>query len=80
MVKSNDVVLLKMLEEIEYLIDFSKSLTHEEFMASEGQKRIASMTLINIGELVRHLSKDFRNKNKHLYFDSAIKMRDISSW
>ena len=77
MVKNNLVVVQKMLAEINYILDFAKGIDHENFMSSENTRRIIAMTIINIGELVRHLSKDFRKEHRHIPFDGIIGMRDI---
>ena len=52
----NSAVLREMLEEIDFLQQDTKGVTREKFMANERLRRSVSMTLINIGELVRHLT------------------------
>ena len=75
---NNEVVLGKMLEEIDYLQDFITDLDFETFMNSEDKRRVVSMTLINLGELVRHLSKDFKNEHDDVLFDDILGLRKRS--
>ena len=75
----NSIILKKMLEEIEYLEGYIKDFDFDVFMQAEDKKRVVAMTLINIGELVRHLTKDFRKAAADLPFDDAIGLRDIAA-
>lgn len=75
----NIIILKKMLEEIDCLEGYTKEFDFDVFMQSEDKKRVVAMTLINIGELVRHLTKDFRKSAKDLPFDDAIGLRDIAA-
>jgi len=50
MVSERDMgILLKIIEEISYLTKTTTHLNQEKFLKSENYKRIATMTLINIG-------------------------------
>jgi len=75
----NTAVLKKMLEEIAYLQDYTKGMTEETFLDAEDKKRVVSMTLINMGELVRHFTKDFRKTVKTIPLDDIIGLRDIAA-
>ena len=72
-------VLKCMLDEIDYLQCYTKNLDVDAFMSNEDKKRVVSMTLINIGELSRHLSKEFKQANKHIPFKDIIGLRDIAA-
>jgi len=90
LLKRDKIILQKLLEEIVYLETTTKGFTLESFIANEDKKRVAAMTLINIGELVKNLSKEFiqsaqnfplneiralRNVAAHEYY--ALRFRDI---
>jgi len=75
----NRVVLGKMLEELKFLQEDVKNVDFDGFMNNERLKRSVAMTLINIGELVRHLEKDFRKSRTDLPFDDIIGLRDIAA-
>ena len=68
-----------MLEEIKYLEDFTKDLDFRTFLMSEDKRRVVSMTLINIGELVRHLTKEFRREQEDIPFDDILGLRDVAA-
>jgi len=59
LLKRDETILRKVLEEITYLETTMSGLTHETFVENEDKKRVAAMTLINMGELVKNLSVDF---------------------
>ena len=75
----NTTVLQEMLKEISYLESTTKGLTFDGFIRNEDKKRVVSMTLINIGELVRHLTNDFRKENSHIPFKDVLGLRDIAA-
>lgn len=75
----NLTVLKKMLDEIEFLNFDTKGVTFAAFMADERLKRSVSMTLINIGELIRHLTKEFRKSHSDIPFDDIIGLRDVAA-
>ena len=75
----NTGVLRKMLEEIDFLQTFTKVFGFEEYMQDEIKKQTVAMTFINLGELVRHLTKDFRKENSDMPFDEIIGLRDVAA-
>ena len=68
-------LLRKMLDEIQYMENDLASVAFTEFMKSERIKRATAMTLINIGELARRLSKKLRAATD-IPFDDIIGLRD----
>jgi len=76
---TKDVNTLKIiLREINYLQEETKDLSLETFMANEGKKRIAAMTLINIGELTRHLSTELKQSCKDIPFHEITATRNTA--
>jgi len=57
--KRDGIILKKVFEEITYLETTLTGFTRETFLANEDKKRVVAMTLLNMGELVKNLSKDF---------------------
>jgi len=53
-------MLDKMLYEVDYLVKKMTNATLEKFLSSEGKKRLAGMTFINIGEYMYRLSDEFK--------------------
>ena len=48
------------------------------FLTNEDKKRASAMTLINIGELVKNLSDEFRNEHKHIPWKEIAGFRDVA--
>ena len=59
LLKRDKIILQKVFEEITYLETTLKGFTLETFIANEDKKRVAAMTLLNMGELVKNLSIEF---------------------
>lgn len=51
----------------------------QAFLADERTKRAVCMTLINIGELVKSLSEEFRSVHHHIPWRSISGLRDIAA-
>ncbi|WP_341426357.1 DUF86 domain-containing protein [Anaerobranca californiensis] len=49
------------------------------FLEDERTKRVSCMTLINIGELVKNLTDDFKKKFNHVPWRAIAGMRDITA-
>ena len=72
-------VLKSMLEEIEFLQNDMSDVGRESFLNDERLKRSVSMTLINLGELANHLSKEFKKANGHIPFRGVIDLRNVAA-
>ncbi len=71
------IILNKILSEIHIIEQLVDEITQEDFKKCEKTKKAASMTLINIGELVKSLSEELRSKNDNIPWKSIAGMRDI---
>ena len=72
-------VLEKILKEIEHIEGFVKDMTFESFMQDEKTKRSVAMTLVNIGELMRLLSDDFKKQEPGIPYRAIMNMRNIAA-
>lgn len=52
-------ILEKILEEIAFLENLLENMSMDAFLKDETVKRAAAMAAINIGELAKHLSREF---------------------
>ncbi len=73
------VILNKILSEISISIQFMENITNDEFMSNELLKRAVGMTAINIGELVKNLSYDLREKYTNVPWKQISGFRDIAA-
>jgi uncharacterized protein with HEPN domain len=72
-------VLSKILEEAAVVVELIAEFEHDTFLADERTKRAVSLTLINIGELVKLLSDDFRETNKSIPWRKIAGLRDVAA-
>jgi len=68
--------LLDIENECEYLISKSKDLNYEDFLKNEELKRAFVRSLEIIGEAVRHISKEIRNKHSQIKWKSIVGIRN----
>jgi len=69
----------KVLKEIEVIEDFIRGFDLEKFEADERTKRAVCMTIINIGELTKSLTEEFKNIHVHIPWKAIAGMRDITA-
>ena len=72
-------IIRKILKEIEIIEDFIAEFDLEKFSSDERTKRAACMTIINIGELTKSLTEDFKNDYSNIPWKSIAGMRDITA-
>lgn len=79
MQRKDRTVLLKICDEINIALEMIGTDTFESFNENEMKKRAVCMTVINIGELVKNLSADFRLSNDHVPWKLIAGFRDIAA-
>jgi len=72
-------IVKKILEEINVAEAMIGTYDLDYFLSNEMAKRAACMTLINIGELSKNLTEQFRNDNNHIPWRAIAGMRDITA-
>lgn len=73
------MIILKVISEINIGCELLGAATLEEFLADEKLKRAVSMTVINIGELVKNITDDTRREYPHIQWKAIAGMRDIAA-
>ena len=68
--------LRHVMEEIEYLMDRSSNLTREDFLDDETLKRAFARSIEIIGEAVKKVPPDFKQKYPHIEWRAMAGMRD----
>ena len=79
MVNRDYEVLNKILDETNVIIELIKGFDCAAFLLDERTKRAVSMTLINIGELVKLLSDDFKQANTVIPWRKVAGLRDVAA-
>ena len=69
--------LKKIVSEINIGLEILADIPLENFLDNETLKRAIAMTAINIGELVKGLTDEFRRANSHVAWKEAAAFRDI---
>ncbi len=72
-------ILIKIIDELDIALEMIAGKDFDTFDSDEILKRAMCMTVINIGELVKALSDDFRIGHKHIPWKSIAGFRDIAA-
>jgi uncharacterized protein with HEPN domain len=72
-------IIKKILLEIDIIEELVNGFDFEKFIDHERTKRAVCMTLINIGELVKNLTEDFKFKYSCVPWREIAGMRDITA-
>ena len=73
------IVLEKILAEIAVADNLMGQIDLKGFLADEKLKRAISMTIINIGELVKNLDDDFRSEHPQIPWKAIAGFRDVAA-
>ena len=79
MERRDRIILQKVLEEIRIAQEMMDGCTSEQFRQNEMLMRAVSMTVINIGELVKSLSEGTRLSNPQIPWKAIAGFRDIAA-
>jgi len=77
--KRDKTLLLKILDEASIIADLIEGFNCDTFIKDEKTKRAVSMTLINIGELVKLVSDKLRQDNPSIPWRSIAGLRDVAA-
>ncbi len=72
-------IIKKIVSEIDMANDLLGDMILEAFEGDEKTKRAVCMTVINIGELVKNITDETRDKYKELPWKVAAGFRDIAA-
>ncbi|MGV8149819.1 MAG: DUF86 domain-containing protein [Alkaliphilus sp.] len=73
------LILVKIMKEIIIINTLVHKYDLERFLQDERTKRAVAMTLINIGELVKNLTEEFKSLHKDIPWKAIAGMRDITA-
>ena len=69
----------KILSEIGVARDLLRGISEEDFLCDERTARAVCMTLINIGELVKNLTTEWKDAHREIPWRAIAGMRDITA-
>ena len=79
MTSRDSQILTKILSEIAVAGQLIEGVTMEDFINDERTARAISMTLINIGELVKNLTSELKEAHMDIPWRAISGMRDITA-
>ncbi len=79
MQRKDGIIINKIVDELNIVLTAVGDMSFEEFNSQEMFKRGVCMTVINIGELVKNLSSEFRNDYNHIPWKDIAGFRDIAA-
>lgn len=75
----DETIICKVISEINIGCDMLGTSSLDEFINDEKLKRAVSMTVINIGELIKNITDDTRNEYPQIPWKAIAGMRDIAA-
>ena len=75
----DEVIICKVISEINIGCEMLGTSNLDEFKNDEKLKRAVSMTVINIGELIKNITDDTRKEYPHIPWKAIAGMRDIAA-
>ena len=72
-------IINRILKEIGIAMDMVKGVNEEAFLSDEKLKRAVCMTLINIGELVKNLTRELVDQHKEVPWREVAGFRDVAA-
>ena len=79
MERKDHIILTKVLSEIRIALNMMGDFSLEEFKENEMLMRAMGMTVINIGELVKNLSRDCRETYPQIPWKEIAGFRDVAA-
>lgn len=74
--KSNDVYLKHILDEINFLLQNTEGKSFEQFVEDDVLKRACARSFEIIGEAVKNISTEFRRKHRGIEWRNIAGLRD----
>ncbi|MBP3816465.1 MAG: DUF86 domain-containing protein [Firmicutes bacterium] len=73
------IILVKIISELNIALELISDTSQDDFTDNEMQKRAVSMTVINIGELVKSVTNETRTQYPEIAWREAAGFRDIAA-
>lgn len=75
----DEIIIKKVISEIEIGLEILGDTNLDSFLADEKLKRALGMTVINIGELVKNVTDETRKEHSRIPWKAIAGMRDITA-
>jgi len=77
--KRDRVILYKISDEAKIIANMLHDVDETAFLKNEEKMRAVCMTLVNIGELIKNMTDEFRNNNRHIPWRDLAGLRDVTA-
>jgi len=77
--KRENTILTKIIEEATTVSNMLHGVDEQGFLANDEKMRATCMTLINIGELIKNLDFEFRQKYSNIPWKDMAGLRDVAA-
>ncbi len=79
MQRRDKITLIKISDESDIAVNMISDITLDNFINDEIIKRAVAMTVINIGELVKNLTEEFRKEYNYVPWKIIAGFRDVTA-
>ena len=79
MTKRDTSILKKIIDEATTVSTMLLGIDEQDFLANDEKMRATCMTLINIGELIKNLDFEFRQKHSNVPWKDMAGLRDVAA-
>ncbi len=75
----DEIIVQKIIKEINYATNRIKGISSDAFMKDEDAQHSVGMAVINVGELVKHVSDELRAAAPNIPWKQAAGLRDVAA-
>ena len=76
---SDEIILKKIVDEIVFVEENIMDINKENFIKDSVLQHAISMAIINVGELVKHVSEDVKHEYDNIPWKKAAGLRDVTA-
>ncbi len=77
--RRDEQIIKKILAEIQIVGELLQGFSEKQFMEDERTARAVCMTLINIGELIKNVTPELRERYREIPWRAVAGMRDVTA-
>lgn len=76
---NDEIIVSKIIREIDFALNRIRGMQLENFVDDIDAQHSVGMAVINVGELIKHLSVEVRESNEDIPWRQAAGLRDIAA-
>ncbi len=75
----DEIVIQKIIKEIDFATNRLKGISNDDFIVDDDAQHAVGMAVINVGELIKHISDNLRKDNPGIPWKEAAGLRDVAA-